>query len=150
MNDILGGAQPERRGRSAAGTPWEERSRNAVPASTGARALRRAPERGLSGEHRTIPLTIRLSRTSDALALGRLAQLDGALYDGTPALVAEVDGRLVAALPLDGSHPFSDPFERTAQALAMLQLRREQLVRAQRSPRRAGRLRRRLRAQASG
>ncbi len=101
-------------------------------------------------------LTIRLSRTSDALALGRLAQLDGALYDGTPALVAEVDGRLVAALPLDGSHPFSDPFERTVQPLAMLQLRRNQLDISQElsEPRirralRAVRRRRRYRAPAS-
>ncbi len=101
-------------------------------------------------------MTIRRAHTSDALALGRLAQLDGALYDGSPALLAEVDGRLVAALPLDGSRPFADPFERTVSALAMLTLRRDQLDRSQEvsQPRlsralRAVRRRRRCRAPAS-
>jgi hypothetical protein len=107
------------------------------------------PERR-SGEHRTFPITIRRAHTGDAVALGRLAQLDGTLYSGVPALVAEVDGRMLAALPLEGSRAFADPFERSAEALALLELRREQLARVQkRSPRRAGRLRRRLRAQAS-
>jgi len=95
------------------------------------------------------PMTIRRAHAGDALALGRLAQLDSTLYSGAPALVADVDGRLVAALPLEGSRALADPFERSAEALAMLELRRDQLARAQRSPRRAGPLRRRLRAQVS-
>ena len=101
-------------------------------------------------------LTIRRARTGDALALGRLAQLDGALYDGTPAVVAEVDGQIVAAVPLDGSRAFADPFRRTAQPLAMLRLRRDQLDVSQEldQPRvtrglRAVRRRRRYRAPAS-
>jgi hypothetical protein len=101
-------------------------------------------------------MTIRRADTGDALALGRLAQLDGALYNGAPALLAEVDGRLVAALPLDGSRAFADPFERTVQALAMLKLRRDQLDTSQEMsiPRvsralRAVRRRRRYRAPAS-
>ncbi len=97
----------------------------------------------------TIPLTIRRAHAGDALALGRLAQLDSTLYSGVPALVAEVEGRMLAALPLEGSRAFADPFERTTEALALLELRRDQLARAQRSPRRAGRLRRRLRAPTS-
>ena len=74
----------------------------------------------------TNEVTIRRSRTGDAVDLGRLAQLDGTLYGGAPALVAEVGGRLLAALPLDGSRPFADPFRHTAQLVAMLQLRRNQ------------------------
>ena len=72
-------------------------------------------------------MTIRRADTGDALALGRLAQLDGTRYGGTPVLIADVDGRIVAALPLDGSRPFADPFVRTAQTVAMLRLRLEQL-----------------------
>ena len=101
-------------------------------------------------------ITIRRTDARDALGLGRLAQLDGTVYCGAPALVAEVDGRLVAALPLDGSRAFSDPFERTAQPLAMLRLRRDQLDASQEmsQPRvsralRAVRRRRRYRAPAS-
>ncbi|CAN5172167.1 hypothetical protein BH20ACT20_BH20ACT20_04650 [soil metagenome] len=99
-------------------------------------------------------MTIRRADTGDALALGRLAQLDSTLYSGTSALVAEVDGRIVAALPLDGSPPFADPFRRTAEALAMLRLRRDQLDASWGQPRvsralRAVRRRRRYRAPAS-
>jgi len=84
------------------------------------------PERR-SGEHRTLSITIHRSHVGDGLALGRLAQLDGTLYSGAPALIAEVDGVPVAALPLDGARAFADPFRRTAELVAMLELRREQL-----------------------
>jgi hypothetical protein len=47
-----------------------------------------------------IDYTIRRARGEDGLALGRLAQLDSALYDGGPALLAESDGELLAAVPL--------------------------------------------------
>lgn len=104
------------------------------------------PERG-SGEHRTLSLTIRRADAGDALALGRLAQLDSGLYSGTPALIAEAGGHIIAALPLDGSRPFADPFRRTAQAVAMLKLRRDQLGNP--GALRAVRRRRRYRAPAS-
>ncbi len=105
----------------------------------------------------TDPMTIRRAVTGDALALGRLAQLDATRYGGTPALVADVDGRIVAALPLDGSRPFADPFLRTAQTVAMLRLRRDQIDASEgisQQPRvsrglRAVRRRRRYRAPAS-
>ena len=104
----------------------------------------------------THEVTIRRSQTGDALALGRLARLDGTLYGGAPALVAEVEGRLLAALPLDGSRAFADPFERTAQLVAMLELRSHQLDISQEVPPtllrrglRVARRRRRYRAPAS-
>lgn len=101
-------------------------------------------------------VTIRLAHERDALALGRLAQLDSGLYTGAPALVAEIGGRPVAALPLDGSRPFADPFRRTAQVTAILELRRDQIDASQEMPSallsralRAVRRRRRYRAPAS-
>jgi hypothetical protein len=42
-------------------------------------------------------------------------------------LVAEVDGRLRAALPVDGGAPIADPFHRGRELLALLRLRAEQL-----------------------
>jgi len=101
-------------------------------------------------------LTLRLSTPADAPALGRLAQLDSTLYDGSPALIAQAAGELVAALPLDGGAGFADPFRRSAQAAVLLRLRRDQLVGegAQRGAglsraRRAARRLRRYRAPAS-
>ena len=102
-------------------------------------------------------LTLRLSTPADAPALGRLAQLDSTLYDGSPALIAQAAGELVAALPLDGGAGFADPFRRSAQAAMLLRLRRDQLVgegAAQRGTglsraRRAARRLRRYRAPAS-
>ncbi len=48
---------------------------------------------------------------------------------GGSALVAEVDGRLRAALPLDGSAPIADPFYRGAELVDLLRLRAAQLGR---------------------
>lgn len=95
----------------------------------------------------TNDLTIRRTHTGDEMRLHRLASLDSAHFDGAPALVAEVDGRLVAALPLDGGAGFADPFTYTGEALAMLRLRRNQLSVSRALP--AGRRRRRYRAPAS-
>ena len=72
-------------------------------------------------------LTIRRSREGDLPVVDRLAQLDGARHDGSAVLMAEDDGVLLAALPLAGGRPFADPFRRTAEAVAMLELRRAQL-----------------------
>ena len=100
-------------------------------------------------------LTLRLSNGEDALALGRLAQLDATLYDGSEVLLAELGGELVAALPLDGGRAFADPFRHTAELVALLGLRRDQLAAAAASgrglsrARRAGRRLRRYRAPAS-
>ena len=103
-------------------------------------------------------LTLRLSTPEDALALGRLAQLDSTLYDGSLMLVAEVGGELAAAMPLDGGAPFADPFRRTADLVAMLRLRLGQLAAWNERERRAAglsrapqaaRRRRRYRAPAS-
>ncbi len=98
----------------------------------------------------TTNLTIRLSHESDAVALGRLAQLDSTFYDGSQVLLAETGDTLLAAMSLDGRFAFADPFERTAEAVAMLGLRVEQLERAAlNGSRRAGRRRRGYRAPAS-
>ena len=89
-------------------------------------------------------LTIRMAVSADAEALGRLAQLDSAPPPGpVPMLVAEVGGELRAALPLDGGPAIADPFEWTAEVVAMLVARTRQLEAA--APRRAARRWRALR-----
>jgi hypothetical protein len=81
-------------------------------------------------------LTIRMAVPTDAAALSRLAQLDSAPAPGPgPMLVAEVGGELRAALPVDGGRAIADPFQRTAELVAILAARARQL--APSPPRRA-------------
>jgi hypothetical protein len=73
-------------------------------------------------------LTIRTATSADAPALRRLAQLDSAPPPKlVPTLVAEVGGKLYAALPLDGGRAIADPFRRTAELVEMLATRARQL-----------------------
>lgn len=72
-------------------------------------------------------VTVRLAEERDAPALRRLAALDSADVPEVPTLLAEVDGRAVAALPVLGGSPIADPFSRTAAVVAMLELRAVQL-----------------------
>ena len=71
---------------------------------------------------------IRDARPADDLALQALAVLDGAEFPLGRVIVAEVGGSIVAALPLDGSGPFSDPFRRTADLVALLEARAKQVA----------------------
>jgi hypothetical protein len=90
-------------------------------------------------------LTIRRLDDRDADALARLAALDSvpAPADGWDRwLGVEVEGRLLAAVSLDGRGTIADPFSRTAEVTAMLELRVDQFRGRQR-----GRLRRRHSAQ---
>jgi hypothetical protein len=95
-------------------------------------------------------VTVRYAGAADAPALARLAALDSARPPRGPALIAEVGDRPLAALPLGSGRPIADPFEPTAELVALLQLRAAQLEADQASPRRsfAQRLRGLLRAPA--
>ncbi|MFL5895348.1 MAG: hypothetical protein ACJ76Z_09550 [Thermoleophilaceae bacterium] len=75
----------------------------------------------------TEALVIRPANGEDAARLERLAQLDSAPTPSGPTLVAELDGVLVAALPLYDGAPVADPFVRSAPFLKMLEMRRTQL-----------------------
>jgi hypothetical protein len=72
-------------------------------------------------------VVIRRSAPDDAAALTALAALDGREWRSGPALLAEVDGSLRAALPLDGAEAFSDPFHSTTELLVLLEMRAVQL-----------------------
>ena len=73
-------------------------------------------------------VVIRRARPDDHLAVAALAVLDEAQEPIGPTLVAEVGGSIVAALPLDGSGPFSDPFRRTSDLVALLEARGKQIA----------------------
>src|SRR5215216_3640897 len=73
-------------------------------------------------------VTFRPSRPSDESSLARLAALDSARPLHGPALVAEADSRLLAALPLGSGRAIADPFEPTAELVELLRLHREQLA----------------------
>jgi hypothetical protein len=79
------------------------------------------------GGHLMKNITVRRSTSGDESALARLAALDSASPPRGPALVAEADSRMLAALPLGSGRAIADPFEPTAEVVALLQLRREQM-----------------------
>jgi hypothetical protein len=72
---------------------------------------------------------IRASRADEAAALAELALLDDADLPAGPALVAEVDGSIQAALPLGGGRAIADPFRRTSDLIALLEERASQIRR---------------------
>jgi hypothetical protein len=72
-------------------------------------------------------ITVRYSAASDLSELARLAALDSASPPRGPALIAEADSRMLAALPLGSGRPIADPFEPTAEILELLRLRAEQV-----------------------
>ena len=73
-------------------------------------------------------LTVRRAVAGDRSELERLAALDSGTPPRGPALVAEADSHMLAALPLGSGRPIADPFEPTAPVVALLQLRAEQLA----------------------
>jgi hypothetical protein len=75
-------------------------------------------------------VTLRYAAAADTARLRDLAELDSAEAPAGPALVAEVDGRLRAALPLDGSEPIADPFHCGTELIELLRVRAAQLGRA--------------------
>jgi hypothetical protein len=73
-------------------------------------------------------ITVRRSVAADRSKLERLAALDSARQPTGPALVAEVDSRMIAALPLGSGRPIADPFAPTAAVVALLDLRAAQMA----------------------
>jgi len=72
-------------------------------------------------------LTIRVAQTPEP-ALDRLAELDGRVLPGGPSLVAEVDGRPIAALALADATAVADPMRPSAPFLELLRVRARQMA----------------------
>ena len=92
---------------------------------------------------------VRRSHSGDHSELERLAALDSARPPRGPVLIAEDDSRILAALPLGSGRPIADPFEPTAELVALLELRRAQIDSAETHSSRGGRLRSLLRGRMS-
>jgi len=68
------------------------------------------------------PITIRQARSEDRDAIVRLAALDEAPVPAGPSLLAFEGQELAAARPLAGGAAVADPFRRTAELVALLDL----------------------------
>jgi hypothetical protein len=75
----------------------------------------------------TSEITVRLADHTDSRALLELAALDSAQVPAGALVLAESDGEIVAAVPVDGGRPIADPFRRTAMLVEMLELRARQI-----------------------
>jgi hypothetical protein len=82
-------------------------------------------------------VTIRRLRdnAADRVDLDQLAQRDSRPPVEGPALVAEVEGRILAAISLADGTVVADPFSRTSELRSLLELRAGQLRRRQRRER---------------
>jgi hypothetical protein len=77
--------------------------------------------------HTAPTVLIRAARGSDGEALHRLAKLDSAQVPAGELLVAEADGRLIAAYDIDGGAAIADPFRPTSDVVELLALRAKRL-----------------------
>ena len=85
------------------------------------------------------PITIRHSRGMDRAAVEELAELDGRPAPVGDTLLAEVDGKLWAAVGVDDGAAVADPFMPTGDVVWLLQIRAEQERAARVESRPAGR-----------
>ena len=70
----------------------------------------------------------RQARAADHAAIDRLAALSEVPVPYGRLVVALLDGKLVAALPLNGDPVLRDPFVKTAELVHLLEVRAEQLL----------------------
>ncbi|MEJ7784784.1 MAG: hypothetical protein WKF96_08275 [Solirubrobacteraceae bacterium] len=72
-------------------------------------------------------MVLRADRPTDESTLRRLAALDSARPIRGRALVAEVDGRAVAAIGLTDGRVVADPFVKTSEVVELLQVRADRM-----------------------
>ena len=68
-------------------------------------------------------VTLRYASAADDERIRQLAALEHVDPPAAPALVAEIDGRLRAALPLDGGQAIADPAHDGLDLVELLRLR---------------------------
>jgi hypothetical protein len=86
------------------------------------------PTQSIDGIVTESSVTIRYARPDDALALLDLASLDSSYAPHGVVLVAEVDGRLWAALSLEDGHSIADPFRPSGELSFLLTERARQIA----------------------
>jgi hypothetical protein len=70
---------------------------------------------------------VRLAGPADEAAIQRVAALDSSKVAGGPHLVAEADGRVIAAIAIGNGHAVADPFSWTADVVALMKMRAAQM-----------------------
>ena len=81
-----------------------------------------------SPSDRLTQVTIRYADSLDCRGLAALVALDSSIPLKLPALVAEVEGELHAALSLCDASVIADPFRPTLELVELLRTRAEQLA----------------------
>ena len=76
-------------------------------------------------------VTIRSASTGDRAELADLARVSERRLPAGPVLIAEIDEEIVAALPLEGGPVLVDVLRPTADVVQLLELRSEQVRRAE-------------------
>jgi hypothetical protein len=89
------------------------------------RRLRRRTDAAADGID--VPITIRPAAAKDAHAIARLALLDGGRLPAGQQVLAEADGRLLAATDIATGRTVADPFVPSAGVATLLRLRAEQV-----------------------
>jgi len=90
--------------------------RHAAARTTRAARRARKASAAIDGDR----LVLRRAAAGDEPALARLARLDSAPRPNSDMLVAEIDERIVAAVPFDGGRAIADPFRPTADIVELL------------------------------
>lgn len=72
-------------------------------------------------------IVIRRARPADGVALHRLEQLAERVLTRGAVLIAEADGEIVAAAPLEGGAVVSDPFVVSGDVIELLAVRARQI-----------------------
>ncbi len=81
-------------------------------------------------------ISIRHLEADDLPEVGRLAQLESRRPPEGALLGVEIEGRLLAAISLATGESIADPFSRTTELRALLELRAAQLRRRENRPKR--------------
>jgi len=102
-----------------------------------ARAVRRRVRAASDEIDQRGGVTVRVFAERDIDGIRRLAALDARPVPTGGVLVGELEGELVAALPLDGGQALADPFKPTTDIVALLRLRARQLRQSPRLSRHA-------------
>jgi hypothetical protein len=87
----------------------------------------------------TSTIILQQASAADDAALRELSQLDSARPISRPALLAVVDGKLIAAISLRDGRVVADPFVETEAAVALLRVRASALQTTPRSRASGGR-----------
>jgi hypothetical protein len=72
-------------------------------------------------------ITVRFANEGDAEAIARLCELEGRRLPSGRALIAEVEGAVVAVRSLENGETIADPFKESAQFAELLAVRSAQL-----------------------